>query len=836
MSKKNKFLLIGWDAADWKVIEPLIKQGKMPALESLIKEGVHGKLKTLDPPLSPMLWTSIATGFRADKHGIGGFVEPTPDGESLRPVSSTSRKVKAIWNIFNQEGLKSNVVAWWPTNPAEPINGVMVSNLYQLAHKPLGEPWDMPNGTVHPAELSETFKEFRVHPHEITLAMAIPFVPNIAHNKELRENPRTASVLKILANASSVHAASTYLIAETEWDFMAIYHDAIDHFSHTAMKFFPPRRPEIPEEDYENYHEVVEAAYRFHDMMLFRKLELIDEDTTVMIISDHGFYSDHQRPLFIPQEPSGPAVEHSPYGIFVLKGPGIRKNQVISGASVIDITPTILHYFGLAVGKDMEGKVLHQCFENPSVPTFIESWENVSGNDGMHNEILREDPWAAQEALQQLVELGYIDAIEDGKLSQVEDAKRENKYYVARNMLNGGRIEGALEILEGIFSESKKLRYGQRLAFAYLSRKQYSKCSYIIEELRELNKENVETSKSQNDDFNNHEMEEPMYLDYMEGLLLLAINKPRKALPLLQKVQLKNPNNLQIASNIGKIHLERKQYEAAEKQYITALAIDNTSPIAHYGLGMSFLRRSMLNEALEEFLLSLELDFYFPNVHYHLGETLFKLGNFEDATKAFEVAIRLAPGMTKAHKWLVEIYSNQLNLPEKANKSQDFLKNNIVGEIIICTGIVHCDYENFFSIFHELNLPFISTESLSAASSNLHQSSYFLKDYIGKLIFIPSHRLSFLPPELNYKLLVFTKPEVELIDSIVKNNIKNQKENLVSDTVVKLIRNEETKIETWISTIAGLKVLLLNSEELNNNKSEQIEILTEFLNIESNVK
>ncbi len=829
MPNKIKFLLIGWDAADWKVIEPLIKQGKMPALEGLMKEGVHGKLKTLDPPLSPMLWTSIATGFRADKHGIGGFVEPTPNGDSLRPVSSTSRKVKAIWNIFNQEGYKSNVVAWWPSNPAEPINGVMVSNLYQLANKPLGEPWEMPNGTIHPAELSETFKEFRVHPHEITLSMAIPFIPNIAHDKELRQHPRTASVLKILANAASVHAASTYLISETEWDFMAVYHDAIDHFSHTAMKYFPPRRPEIPEEDYENFNEIVEAAYRFHDMMLFRKLELIDEETTVMIISDHGFYSDHQRPLYIPQEPSGPAVEHSPYGIFVLKGPGIRKNQKISGASVLDITPTILHYFDLAVGKDMEGKVLHQCFEKPTNPTFIDSWENVAGNDGMHNEILREDPWAAQEALQQLVELGYIDAIEDDKLGQVEDAKRENRYYVARNMINGGRIDGAIEILEEIFNEAHKLRYGQRLAFAYLSKKQYQKCAEIIEKLKVLNNEKIELSSAIKDDFNNHEMEEPMYLDYMEGLLLLAVNKPRKALPLLEKVQKKNPNNLQLANNIAKIHLERKNYEAAEKQYITALAIDESNPMAHYGLGMTFLRRNLLNEALEEFLLSLELDFYFTNVHYHLGETLFKLGNLEDACKAFEVAIRLSPGMTKAHKWLVEIYENQLKLPEKANESKKYLNEKIVGEITICTGIENGGYENFHTLFDSFHLPFIQTKKLNEAISNLHQSGEFLNEYIGKMIFIPSHRLSFLPVGLNYKLVNLKLPDNQLIENLTYHKLQKKADNAVSSSIVELIRKEETKIETWISSIPSLKVIHLNWEELAENQTEQINILSEFL-------
>ena len=64
--KKNKVLLIGWDAADWKIINPLMDAGMMPALESLVNNGVMGNLATLDPPLSPMLWTSISTGKHAD--------------------------------------------------------------------------------------------------------------------------------------------------------------------------------------------------------------------------------------------------------------------------------------------------------------------------------------------------------------------------------------------------------------------------------------------------------------------------------------------------------------------------------------------------------------------------------------------------------------------------------------------------------------------------------------------------------------------------------------------------------------------------------------------------
>ncbi len=84
----KKTLLIGWDAADWKVIDPLIKQGKMPHLAGLIERGVMGTLSTLHPVLSPMLWTSIATGKRPFKHGVPGFTEPTPDGAGVQPVSN----------------------------------------------------------------------------------------------------------------------------------------------------------------------------------------------------------------------------------------------------------------------------------------------------------------------------------------------------------------------------------------------------------------------------------------------------------------------------------------------------------------------------------------------------------------------------------------------------------------------------------------------------------------------------------------------------------------------------------------------------------------------------
>jgi len=149
----RKLLVIGWDGADWKMINPLIDKGLMPNLEKLVNAGTIGNLSTLDPPFSPMLWTSMATGKRPYTHGVMGFNEPDADGINIRPVLSLSRKCKAIWNILTQEKKKTHTVAWWPSHPAEPINGVAISNFYQRAMNNSPENWDIAPQSIHPTQM-----------------------------------------------------------------------------------------------------------------------------------------------------------------------------------------------------------------------------------------------------------------------------------------------------------------------------------------------------------------------------------------------------------------------------------------------------------------------------------------------------------------------------------------------------------------------------------------------------------------------------------------------------------------------------------------------------------
>ena len=310
------------------------------------------------------------------------FIEPDLKNGGARPYTSTSRKCKALWNILTQSGLRSNVVGWWASHPAEPINGTVVTNAFSGVKFDPERGWLVPKGAVHPAEKGALLARFKVFPSEITEQHILPFIPK-AEKIEQQSDRHLSTFAKILTDAATIHAVATALMETEPADFTAVYYDAVDHFSHAFMSYHPPKLPWIDEEHFDLYREVVRGGYRFHDMMLERLLQLAGPETTIILCSDHGFKSGSQRPPGVSREPAGPAIWHRQYGILVLAGPGIRCDERIYGASLIDIAPTVLTLFDLPIGKDMDGRPLLEAFEiQPDVKT-IESWEKNTGDSGM---------------------------------------------------------------------------------------------------------------------------------------------------------------------------------------------------------------------------------------------------------------------------------------------------------------------------------------------------------------------------------------------------------------------------------------------------------------------
>lgn len=707
----RRVLVIGWDAADWQVIDPLLAQGKMPNLARLIGRGVRGNIATLHPVLSPMLWSSIATGKRPYKHGVHGFTEPTPDGAAVRPVTSLSRTTKAMWNILGQEGRRSIVVGWWPSHPAEPIRGVMVSNHF---HRPTRgrsadpskarERWAIPRGAVHPEDLAEKLAEYRVHPLELTEEHLRPFAPGLGPGDE--DDERVVALAKTLAETASVQACATALMQLEAWDLAAVYFDGIDHFCHGFMRYHPPRRDFVDERSYELFKGVIEGAYRFHDGMLGTLLALAGEETTVILLSDHGFRSDHLRPRSIPAEPAGPAAEHRDFGILVAAGPGIRRGGVVHGASVLDVCPTVLRLFGLPIGRDMDGKPLTGMLEEEAgVVETIASWDEVEGDAGMHPEERRLDAAESAEAMQQLVELGYIEPPSEDTKEAVRECVREQRYNLAQAFMDGGRYADAARTLEGIWEEwPGEHRFGLKLIACYAVLRRLEARGGAIErlaertarfeeearrELAELEPELAQYRQEGEDageaggrgeqEFGVKEpggkQEMPRALrhrvrrlaslasphdaliEWLRASQAAAMGDPERALRTLSRLEHAEEAGPEYFVQLGETLLNLGALDRAIACFERALASDADHVAAAMGMMRAHARRRSWGGVADWALRATELVYFNPRAHAMLGRALIRLGEIDHAETALKVALSQAPSLRIAHGALAYLYA-----------------------------------------------------------------------------------------------------------------------------------------------------------------------------------
>jgi len=681
MSKK--ILLLGWDAADWKVITPLMDAGKMPNLEKLVSQGVMGNLSTLYPVLSPMLWTSIATGKRAHKHGIHGFTEPDPATGGVRPITNLGRKTKALWNILQQNGLKSNVVGWWPSHPAEPISGVMVSNHYQQATKPLGKPWPMRPGTVHPPKLAEALAEFRIHPLELEGDMLLPFVPKAA-SLDPNQDKRLLSVAKILAETASVHAAATALMQLEPWDFMGVYFDGIDHFCHAFMKYHPPRLEWVPEEDFELYQNVVKAGYQFHDLMLGAYLQLAGEDTTIIIVSDHGFHPDHLRVREIPNEPAGPADEHRHFGVIAMRGPDLKKDELVFGASLLDVTPTILAMFGLPLGQDMDGKPLLDAFTSPPSLAYLPSWDAVPGDAGLHPAGMQTDPVDQAEALKQLVDLGYIDKPDESLEKAAQQTIKELRYNLARDYQDSRQIPAAFALFAELWDENPDdSRFGVHLLECQLrinrTEEARSSLERLVREKERYAKAAAEALQKLSEEWKDKKPEDLSEdehrrlnqlrkkagvnhhtLAFLQGRVLAACGEHEHALKAFaQAEQVQVHNRPSLFQHEAESLVALRRWADAKAKLEEILAIEPVNAQAQLGLSRVHLASKRPELALDAALASIGLIYHNPKAHLYCALALRRLGRRDDAIAALQTALAQNPVFPAAHRLLAAIYRKQ---------------------------------------------------------------------------------------------------------------------------------------------------------------------------------
>ena len=633
----HRVLLVGWDAADWQIIHPLLDAGRMPHLQRLVEGGAMGNLASLQPMLSPILWTSIATGKRAYAHGVHGFVEPTPDRAGIRPVGTRTRTCKALWNILSQNGLRSVVCGWQAGHPAEAIRGAMVSSRFALP--PAGEGpdhWPPAENAVQPPALAADLAELRVHPAEITGAMIQALIPRAAEldQSDPAVQHRLTFLRARLAELLSTHAVATELLETQDWDFGAIYYECIDQVGHEFMSFQPPRLPEVSERDFAWYRDVMTNLYLFHDQMLGRLVELAGPEARVLIVSDHGFESGARR----PRGPVEPAQWHRSQGVFVLHGPGIQADARVEGATLLDVAPTVLTLFGLPAGEDMEGRVLVGSLDDPgTIPPRVPSWESVPGEDGRPGPATgEEDPAVAQAAMRQLAELGYIEPPGEDALQAVAQAEAEADFNLAASLLEGGRANEAKMLLLPLTARAPdETRYWHALASTCFAAGVPGEATLCLAALERLEPGRPRTV-------------------VLRGLLAWARDDLAGCQSALEEAERLAPDDPTTQTYLGRLYLRRRQWPDAERAFRRALSLGPESAEANYGLSVALPRqgRDRVEPGIEYALRAVGLRHEFPEAHFQLGALLSRLGWYERAVQAFEITLRLRPGFVIAHRYL----------------------------------------------------------------------------------------------------------------------------------------------------------------------------------------
>src|SRR5262249_41878967 len=141
-----------------------------------------------------------------------------------------------------------------------------------------------------------------------------------------------------------------------------------------------------------------------------------------------------------------PVAWHRPQGVFVASGPGIKRAVEVSGISLLDIAPTALALLGIPIGEDFDGSPATHIFDPPISVSTITPHEPAHTDDGVRRAEFVDDPYAAQEVLKQLVELGYVEPPGADASAQLDSTLQDRKRNLAQMYVSTGRFTRAIEV------------------------------------------------------------------------------------------------------------------------------------------------------------------------------------------------------------------------------------------------------------------------------------------------------------------------------------------------------------------------------------------------------
>lgn len=274
MTPKLKAIVVGIDGGSPQLIEAWAAQGKLPGFARLMGEGVFGPLASVPNMRSAAAWTSFMTGRNPGKHGIYEFYEYSADRQKIRFLKGGDREGATLWGVLSAAGRKVGIINVPMTYPAEKVNGFLIAGLDAPGRKSRGfaEPPELL------AEIEQRFGEYVLEPG---LTGHI-----VAGNTD-------AAVARLFEELDQKVAVSDHLAAERPSDLFVTVFRSLDAAQHCFWKHMDPAHPSHDPEAAKRFGSVILRAYQRVDQYLNALLDRLDDNTSLFVISDHGFGLKH---------------------------------------------------------------------------------------------------------------------------------------------------------------------------------------------------------------------------------------------------------------------------------------------------------------------------------------------------------------------------------------------------------------------------------------------------------------------------------------------------------------------------------------------------------------
>ena len=254
----GRTFVIGIDGGDFSLVQKWIDEGKLPNLAKIQKKGSSGKLRSTIPPITGAAWSTFQTGTNPGKHGAFNWFKRKEGEYRASPVTYNDIAEPTLWQILSQQEKKVGVIGVPVTYPPEKINGFIVPGL--LTPKE-AEKQSYPKEIME--EVREIAPEYKFSPKEWTRGYdPQKWVDELYNGIEDKVN------------------VTTHFMDTKEWDMMMVHFMETDQVQHFMWNYH---------EDESKDWDPVFDIYKKADEAIGKINDKLNEDDTLLIMSDHGF-------------------------------------------------------------------------------------------------------------------------------------------------------------------------------------------------------------------------------------------------------------------------------------------------------------------------------------------------------------------------------------------------------------------------------------------------------------------------------------------------------------------------------------------------------------------